>query len=94
MTNCTRCACGEPSITRLHVHFSYPRKQHEPEATDPWRVHGGGYHVFTCGEIGCEAEAFSVIREKILGDLIKLGAFLGPLTAEQLADVQLTVHAP
>ena len=52
------CPCGEPATVPLYLHYRRPREQFEPEAADPWNVHGS-YPVMTCGAAGCEADFYA-----------------------------------
>ena len=60
------CICGQPATMRLYVHYKYPRAEYLPEAVDPEYVHGFGRSFTTCGDPGCEADAFLACREKIV----------------------------
>jgi hypothetical protein len=52
-----RCWCGEAIANTIYLHFRYPRATFEPDAVDPWYVHGCR-PTPTCGSAGCEAEAY------------------------------------
>lgn len=94
MTAPDLCACGQPAATTLHVHYKYPRREYLPEACDPWYVHGGGYHLLTCGDPACEASAYLAVREQIIDDMVMLWPpDLQPSDA-QLAGVELAIHEP
>lgn len=88
------CVCGQAAATRLHVHYRYPRRQHEPEAMDPWYVHGGGYHILTCGDPACEAAAYLAAREHIIDDMVMMRPPDLQPSREQLEGLELAVHAP
>lgn len=87
------CTCGQPATTKLYVHYKYPRRRHEPDAMDPWFVHGGGWHALTCGDPGCEPAAFLAARERVMEHMV-LGypPDLAP-NAAQLAGLDLIVSA-
>ena len=53
-----KCFCGEPFRSSVYLHYRRPRQRCEPEATDPWYVHGS-WPAPTCGSAGCEAEAYA-----------------------------------
>jgi hypothetical protein len=53
-----RCWCGEPIRSTVYMYFRYPRGDYQPEAADPWNVHGC-WPTPTCGSPACEAEAYA-----------------------------------
>jgi hypothetical protein len=55
--NALSTACGHPAAGRLYLRYRYPRLTCEPQATDPWYVHGS-WPVASCGSAACEAGAF------------------------------------
>jgi hypothetical protein len=89
------CACGGPVILRLFVHYAYPRAEYLPEAADPWRVQGGGYSMWTCGNPQCEPDALLAVREQIIDHFVLNPRSWMPcgLSAEQMAGLELYVGA-
>lgn len=87
------CTCGHDAIFRQIVHYSYPRGEFLPEADDPWRVHGGGYSIRTCGNPHCEPVALEVCRGQIIDDCVLTPRSWLPsgLTADQMAGLVLGV---
>jgi len=87
------CACGSPVTLRLFVNYTYPRAEYLAEAGDPWRVHGGGYSMWTCGNPACEPDALLAVREQIIDDHVLLPHSWLPcgLSAEQMAGLELLV---
>jgi hypothetical protein len=90
----TVCACGHDAIFRQPVHYSYPRAVWLPEAThDPWRIHGGGYSIRTCGNPQCEPAVLGKLREQIIDDHVLTPRPWLPsgLSAEQMTELVLEV---
>lgn len=87
------CACGSPVTLRLYVDYSYPRAEYLPEAMDPWRVHCGGYSMWTCGNPRCEPDALLACREQIIDNFVLTPRPWMPcgLSAEQVAGLELRV---
>ena len=87
------CTCGHDAIFRQHVRYSYPRDEFLPEAVDPWRVHGGGYSIRTCGNPECEQVALENCRGQIIDDCVLLPHPWMPsgLSAEQMAGLELGI---
>ncbi len=88
------CVCGQPAVIKLYVHHRYPRTEYLPEAVDPFYVHGGGWHIETCGNPACEPDALAVCREQII-DFYVLASGWMPcgLTGAQMAGLELSVSA-
>lgn len=52
------CPCGEPGTNVLYLRYRRPRETFEPDAMDPWYIHGS-WPIRTCGSAGCEAEEYA-----------------------------------
>ena len=89
------CACGHDAVFRQFVRYSYPRAEHLPEAADPWRIHGGGYSIRTCGNPECEPAALETCREQIIDNCVLQSRPWLPsgLSVEQMAGLELGVFA-
>ena len=83
------CACGHDAIFRQHVRYSYPRDVFLQEAADPWRVHGGGYSIRTCGNPGCAEAAIADCRVRIIDDSVLLPHAW--LSSEQIDGLELEI---
>ena len=71
-TRATHCFCGLPTVLEQHVRYSYPRAEYVPQAMDPWRVHGGGYCIRTCGNPQCNLDSREIAdcRVRIIDDSV------------------------
>ena len=62
------CAgCGGPPLQRLTLTYRYPRDEFEPEAVDPWCVHGSA-PMRSCGSPACGAAALLATIDEIITD--------------------------
>ena len=93
MTAPELCACGKPATKTLYIHTRYPRRRYEPDAMDPWFVHGGAGAMLTCGSPRCTTALLNWhYRPRIVDDMTRPGGL--SLNPEQLAGLELTVHEP
>jgi hypothetical protein len=91
----TWCICGHEAIFKQYVHYQYPRTEWLPGADDPYRVHGGGYSIMTCGNPQCELGALLACRVQIIDGFVFTPRPHLPsgLSAEQMAGLELEVFA-
>lgn len=91
-TRATHCFCGQAADVKQHVRYAYPREEHLPQAGDPWRVHGGGYCIRTCGNEKCTEAALADCRVRIIDDSVLLPHAW--LSNEQIDGLELEIDEP
>jgi hypothetical protein len=79
------CVCGKPATVRLHVNYTYPRRQREPDAWDPCHVLGTAGSIQTCGRPRCTRAALTWHRKQLIDELAQRSW----LNADQLAAVEV-----